>query len=297
MESRRARRHRCAMRGSLRSPRGFTLVESIMAIVIIGILGGMVAVFMKAPVDGYFDTVRRAALTDAADGALRRIGRDVRTALPNSVRGPTAGSTSCFEFLPTVGGGRYRAAVNSLGNGDVLDFAAADTGFDVIVGMNLPAFAAPAPTYHAVIYNLGVPGADAYEAIVGTTNRATIAATSTAAEIDLAANKFPFESPGRRFHVIENFATVYVISNGALMRQTRAIGAQMAACPATTRAACTPTSSCAILVGGADLTVTGNFSYAAAATERSGQLEMTLVLTQQGESLRLYHEMHVSNVP
>lgn len=287
MESRRACLHRCAMRGSLRLPRGFTLVESIMAIVIIGILGGMVAVFMKAPVDGYFDTVRRAALTDAADGALRRIGRDVRTALPNSVRGPTAGSTSCFEFLPTVGGGRYRAAVNSLGNGDVLDFAAADAGFDVIVGMNLPAFAAPAPTYHAVIYNLGIPGADAYEAIVGTTNRATIAATSTAAEIDLAANKFPFESPGRRFHVIENLAVIYSCSGGNLLRSTRAIDAtRMAACPTVGT----------VLVGNVDCAA-GSFNYAAAATERSGLLEMTLVLTQQGESVRLYHEMHVSNVP
>lgn len=287
MESRRARLHRCAMRGSLRSPRGFTLVESIMAIVIIGILGGMVAVFMKAPVDGYFDTVRRAALTDAADGALRRIGRDVRTALPNSVRGPTNGSTSCFEFLPTVGGGRYRVAPDEDGNGDVLDFAAADAGFDVIVGMNLPAFAAPAPTYHAVIYNLGIPGADAYEAIVGTTNRATIAATSTAAEIDLAANKFPFESPGRRFHVIENLAVIYSCSGGNLLRSTRAIDAtRMAACPTVGT----------VLVGNVDCAA-GSFNYAAAATERSGLLEMTLVLTQQGESVRLYHEMHVSNVP
>lgn len=287
MESRRACLHRCAMRGSLRLPRGFTLVESIMAIVIIGILGGMVAVFMKAPVDGYFDTVRRAALTDAADGALRRIGRDVRTALPNSVRGPTNGSTSCFEFLPTVGGGRYRVAPDEDGNGDVLDFAAADAGFDVIVGMNLPAFAAPAPTYHAVIYNLGIPGADAYEAIDGTTNRATIAATSTAAEIDLAANKFPFESPGRRFHVIENLAVIYSCSGGNLLRSTRAIDAtRMAACPTVGT----------VLVGNVDCAA-GSFNYAAAATERSGLLEMTLVLTQQGESVRLYHEMHVSNVP
>ena len=40
---------------------GFTLVEAIMVIVITGILAGMVAVFIKAPVDGYVDSVRRAA--------------------------------------------------------------------------------------------------------------------------------------------------------------------------------------------------------------------------------------------
>lgn len=80
---------------------------------------------MKTPIEGYFDTLRRTALTDAADGAMRRIVRDVRAALPNSLRSPADGSSQCFEFLPVVGGGRYRVAQSSAAAGDVLDFAAA----------------------------------------------------------------------------------------------------------------------------------------------------------------------------
>ena len=65
---------------------GFTLLEAVVVIVITGIVSAMVAVFIRAPVEGYIDSVARAELTDAADTALRRLTREVRTALPNSLR-------------------------------------------------------------------------------------------------------------------------------------------------------------------------------------------------------------------
>lgn len=277
---------------------GFTLVEAVVAIVIIGIVGGTVAVFMKAPINSYFDTIRRAALTDAADGAVRRISRDVRTALPNSIRGPAASSSLCFEFLPTAGGGRYRTGPKSDGTGDILDFSAADSSFDVLAGNNMPS--SFSTTYHAVIYNLGISGADAYDSTGH--NRAQIGNAATANNIVLAAaNQFPLESPGKRFKVIRDHSVVYAISDGALMRQVRSPLApshgQLAACPATTKSGCTSASNCSILAGSADIAVTGSFEYTAAADTRNGLLAMSLVITQQGESVRLYQEVHVSNAP
>src|SRR3972149_1299940 len=65
------------------APRGFTLVEAIMVIVLTGIIAAVVAVFIQSPVQGYFDTVRRGQLSNEADFALRRIARDLQTALPN----------------------------------------------------------------------------------------------------------------------------------------------------------------------------------------------------------------------
>jgi hypothetical protein len=59
----------------------------IVVIVITGIIGGIVAVFLRMPVQGYVDSARRADMTDIADTALRRISRDLHSALPNSVRG------------------------------------------------------------------------------------------------------------------------------------------------------------------------------------------------------------------
>jgi len=93
------------MRSMHNQQSGFTLVEMIMVIVITGIIGGMVAVFLKAPIQQYMDVSRRAELTDIADTAVRRMARDVRIAVPNSVRFTNC-TAPCVEFIPTKDGGR-----------------------------------------------------------------------------------------------------------------------------------------------------------------------------------------------
>src|SRR5437763_16769361 len=101
--------------------RGVTLIELIIVIAITAIIAGGVAVFISRPFESYVDTARRAELTDIADTALRRITRDVRTALPNSIRITTALGVTYLEYLQTNGGARYRAAKDSGGAGDILD--------------------------------------------------------------------------------------------------------------------------------------------------------------------------------
>lgn len=271
---------------------GFTLIEAIMVIVITGILSAIVAVFIRAPVDGYVNSVARAELTDAGDTALRRISRDVRAALPNSLRTTTGGSTACFEFLPTVGGGRYRVEQSSAATGDVLNFNAADSTFDVLVGSNLPPLGGYAAQHHVVIYNLGIQGADAYDITGATRNRAAISLASVASPITLtAANQFPFRSPGNRFHVIPNFSVVYSCAGGQLLRSTQPIAAApMANCPVAGT----------VLVGNVNCGAS-SFVYVPAASQRNGLLTMTLVLTQPGangnETIQLYQEVHVDNTP
>lgn len=190
---------------------GFTLVEMIVVIVLTGIIGGMVAVFLNAPIQQYMDVARRADMTDIADTALRRIGRDLRLALPNSVRvtGACTGATTCFmEFLPTSDGGRYRAEPDNLGAGDPLDFTLADTSFDVMGQM--PAVKVGE---QVVIYNLGTPGADAYAGNTAAThNRRAVNAVGANSLTINSANPLPFSScqtdpvtglrSGCRFHII-----------------------------------------------------------------------------------------------
>ena len=112
---------------------GFTLIELVMVIVIMGVIGATLAVFMRAPVDAYVDSGRRAALTDLADTAVRRMARDIARALPNSLRTP---STQCVEFIPTRTGGRYRAepdaGIVGSQSAAVLDFSAADASFNML---------------------------------------------------------------------------------------------------------------------------------------------------------------------
>lgn len=264
-----------------RPQQGFTLIESIIAIVILGILSGIVAVFIRGPISAYVDTKERALLTDAADGAMRRIGRDLQTALPNSFRGASSSSTACIEFLPVIGGGRYRIQAGSGGN-DKLNFNNDDDSFDVLGHIGLDAL--PAGTNLVAIYNLGVPGADAYAG----DNTGTI---QSALGTSIALNpgkKFPFESPGNRFQVISNQSVVYFCSGTGLYRKTQAIAsAKMAACPSAG-------AGDALLV---DNVSACSFTYEPAVTTRNGVVTISLVLTRNNESVNLYNEVSVSNAP
>ncbi len=269
---------------------GFTLVEAIMVIVITGIIAAAVAIFIRSPVDGYLDAVSRSELTDAADTALRRIARDVRTALPNSLRTTSPPSSACFEFIPSVGGGRYRIAPGNGPVGDILDFTAADSSFDVIASSNLPPAGGYGTAYNAVVYNLGIPGADAYT--VADHNRAKIALSSNATAITLdSANLFPFESPGHRFDVVPDYAIVYACAGTAVRRSTRALAqAQMGSCPNATVGE--------VLVANVDC-ANSFFAYEEAVTQRNGLLSINLVLTgsRGGERVTLYQEVQVDNTP
>lgn len=141
-------------RSERRSAHGFTLIEAVLVIVVTGALFAVVARFIVPPVQAYLATTARAQLVDQADLALRRIGRDLRGALPNSAR--VSASGLALELIPTTGGARYMAeGANRLVAGSVA------TSFDLV---------GPALTLTAgqdlVFYNLGpgVVGSDAYAA-------------------------------------------------------------------------------------------------------------------------------------
>jgi len=91
---------------------GFTLVELIMVIALAGIVAVMISTVMSRPLQGFVDQSRRAELTDLAASALNRMARDIRLAVPNSLRNePNCSPLGChtLELLAISEGGRYRA--------------------------------------------------------------------------------------------------------------------------------------------------------------------------------------------
>lgn len=264
--------------------RGFTLVEAVIVIGITGILAAIVAVFIVRPVEGYYDTARRAEMTDAADTALRRIARDLRLALPNSVR--TSGNQA-VEFLLTRTGGRYRASPPDSGTFDILDFNnPADESFEVL-GPAM-SFDATSPTNQnqIVIYNLGIPGADAYE---GMNRRAYKGATGAVNTIEITSSSvFPADSPTHRFQVVETpVSYICDLTAGTL---TRYWGYTITSAQAVPPAS----ASSALLARNVSECI---FSYAPGFTARNGLVTMRLSITEAGEKVTLYHEVHVINVP
>jgi MSHA biogenesis protein MshO len=287
----------------MNSQRGFTLIEALMVIVITGIIGTMVAVFIKTASDSYFDAQRRAELTDAADVALRRLSREVRLALPNSLRvkdsngnvDTCAVGTCYIEFIPTSDGGRYRDSGDGSTGGNVLDFT--DTSkntFDVLGPV--PSMATGASGDYIVVYNLG-PGyapANAYDCS-GACNRARVSSLS-GSTVTLASNVFaaespPLPSPGNRFQVVPN-------ASQAVTYACKVTGADY-----VTRywkygfSAAQPTS-----FGGSSARLVGNTtcqaSYTPNVLQRSGILYVKLtVADSSGESVSVFQQIHVDNTP
>ncbi len=277
---------------------GFTLVEMIVVIVITGIIGGMVALFIRAPVQGYVDSARRAELTDIADTALRRITRDLRLALPNSVRVTLSAGSYYLEFLPTKAGGRYRIAPP----GNVLDLSsAADASFDVL-GPPVPANSGDS----LVIYNLGIPsaggcaslGADAYEGC----NRRTLVSGGGTLTFAATSLPFPFDSPGHRFQVIDRLAApvTYVCTpamsgdsgSGTLTRYWGYAMANPQPTALATLASANPPALLATYVSACRIAYD-----AYVVTRQAGAVALSLTITENGESVNLYGVAHVQNLP
>lgn len=271
--------------------RGFTLTEAIVVIAITGIVAGVVAVFIQRPVQGYFDTTRRAQLADAADTALRRMTRDLRLALPNSVRlANDINGRTYLEFLLTRGGGRYRADKTAADTGNPLDFVAGSASFDYI-GPLRPVTASD----EIVVFNLG-PGfamADAYQA--GANNRAGATSAGAGSVVLDALKVFPFESPGKRFHVVEG--AVSYVCDPAVGEIRRYWGYAIAA--AQPQQAALATAPNAALVR--DVSAC-SFLYAPnVLAQRNGVVSISVTLTSiapgGNESVSLFQQAHVSNVP
>lgn len=194
---------------------GFTLIEAVVVIVITAIIGAVVAVFMRTPVEGYADSAARAELTDAADVALRRIARDIRLALPNSVRVTQVNANTVFlEMFPTTYGGRY-LAVDDPAPGIPLQFGNEDAKSFQVVGAMPPALFPIIPGVHSVVvYNLdALNPASPVNAYNANSNRARVTAVN-GNTITLDANPFTIASPSHRFQVVTTPVT-YVCQAGA----------------------------------------------------------------------------------
>lgn len=267
--------------------RGFTLVEMIVSIVITGIIVAIVAVFGRGQIEAYLDVSNRADLSDAADTALRRVGRDLQSALPNSVRQ----SGNFIEFVPITDAGRYRADVGGAAGDDMLDFGSnSDGSFDVF---------GPPVTIGAgeelVIFNLGQPGSDVY---AGTSRRAATAGVGLSKVVfNPNGAQFPLASPQSRFQIVGTPVTYECApnpGNPALGTVTRRWGYGFQGTQ--------PVAADFAVLGGQTSVLVGDvaacaFNYTPAVLQRNGLVVLRLTLTRNGESVQLLHQIDVLNTP
>lgn len=275
-----------------RSSPGFTLVEAVIVIAITGVLAAVVGRFIVTPVQGYLSTQARAALVDQADLALRRIGRDLRIALPNSTR--VSATAQALELIPTTGAARYVAEGTNR-----LQFGAAATAFDLI-GPPLTLSA----SQDLVFYNLGpgITGSDAYAdnsgaaAQASSNRRTSTTGAGSASSITMSsAAALPvadFAPPYRVFAVSPPVTYRCDLAAGTLTRYTGYGFVAIQPDPPSS-------GSSAVLAKGVSAC---RFSYdAAVIASHAGLVNLALTLqtttTSGTESVSLHHALHVDNLP
>ena len=283
-----------------RRSEGFTLVELVLVIAISAVIGAMIASVLSRPLDNFVGQSRRAELVDRGAAALSRMQRDIRLAVPNSLR--VSGDGQALELLEIYSAGRYRP---NRSDGASLAFSASTADPSCLDGCDSFSVLDPAMAYPAqgwlVVYNVGAESGGA--AVAGSnlwnyanpgviTPRTTFAAASGAGSGETrirvgAAFRFAYASPQKRAYFADHVVG-YRCVGGELLRY------EYAELPSSLPASIPAAAVSAVQAG--DVAACG-FAYQHGTGTRAGLATLRLRLSVDCESVELIQQVHVDNAP
>ena len=198
-------------RHGLRPDRGVTLVELVVVLTLLAVMGSIGATLVGRIVAGQQDNRGRITLAQAADGALARLGLELETALPNSVRVTVNAAGTWIEWVPVQDAGRYRQAPDTVSGtpGDSFDPTdPSDNSFDVIG----TALAAPAAGAQIAWANLGTTESDVYS---GSNRRGGLAVSNGGSHVSFSSSTaLPADAGTARFFIVGTPVTAACVTAG-----------------------------------------------------------------------------------
>jgi MSHA biogenesis protein MshO len=279
---------------------GFTLIELVITIAVGSVVVAFMSMFIVMPMNAYTAQTRRAALVDASDSALRFMARDLRSALPNSVRTATnGGNVTAIELLATADGARYQDNGPVANPALALDFTTADGAFATTVPFTQLTLPWSSGAYYLSIYNVGVPGANAYNLAnvitpAGTTITISAGAAANQNLVTLApAFQFSFGSPEKRVYLVSGPVSYLCDTSAGTL--TRYSGYAIQSAEPIAAAAFSGAGTTSALV--ASNVTSCNFAYTPGTAQRIAPTTLEIQITQSGESVQLVNEVQVVNAP
>ena len=173
-----------------------------MVIVLLGVAGVGVSSLITSSVQAYIDVARRDDLTQQGRYAVERMTRELRNALPGSVRIHSSSAVQCLEFVPIVAASSYLD----------LPVSAAASSFEAVSF----AFSPQAGTsYYAAVSTASA--SDVYAAAAGSALRAISSISPVTGDkrtVNLAnPGQFPQASPQRRLYIVASPVSFCAQSN------------------------------------------------------------------------------------
>lgn len=256
---------------------GFTLIEMIIVIVLLGILSVGSVRFISQTTQGVIDTGERQRIASIGLVAMEKISRELRQALPNSIRVDSA--NECIEFVPIAGGSEYTSIPILTASNTV---TAIKTGYAGSLNTTYDRIAV-FPTVLSQVYGGADPGpiSSLIAALPSTTPIETITLSSD--------HQFLSDSPERRLFIVKDPVT-FCYGSGYLYRYKN-YGFQ----------SIMGTSRPATFAAGREVIVSNisgaTFTYVPASLSRNGVVKINLVLIDGGETQILDYEVIIRNVP
>jgi len=113
---------------------GFTLVELVIVMVLLGIAVVGMSTLLGNMSGIYLQSAEREKLLGQSRFVLERLNRELRDAVPNSLRVNNSSSWSCLEFVPFRHIARYRNLPLAPDTANSLDVVSQDPAFAVSAG-------------------------------------------------------------------------------------------------------------------------------------------------------------------
>lgn len=278
---------------------GFTLIELIIVITLMGSMIAIVGTFMNRPFQAYQNQSSRSKLVTVITSALINMKRDINNSVPNTLRVATSGSDTALEMLNMYTGGRYRYTV-AAGVDNALAPGLLDDEFHVL-GSVKPFAAGSA--FRLIVNPLNTTRL--YEAAVLTSSFIGIitpAATTLTLTEDAVTNEdkitlssaFQFDLIGtgsrrKRFYISDTPLTYRCDMTAKTLTRYRGYDI------VNPQATGVPTSATASLV--LENLNLCEINYDPGSATRSGVITIKLGTEINGESLNMVQQLQVSNAP
>jgi len=273
--------------------KGFTLIEMIMVIVLLGIIAGILTPFIAKAMQAYTHSKARAELVARGRLALERLAREVHQAIPNSLSVLSGGTG--IEFARSRAGGRYVERFDNFGT----EFSRINLRFRknanltnlYIVGTSLNYVAGDV----LVIANTSPADLQAGNTATPITGIAATTAvgpgndgTTNGQILSFNGQQFTVASPGKHFSIADQ--TVEVGLSGSSLHWFTATGLT------NYNGAANWSSNDPLLINNVSAVT---FVYTPGTPQSTGVLRVDLQIadTNTSETIRLYREIHVRNTP